>query len=281
MSVYTVAGGKGGVGKSTTVASVGLSLRAAGASVALVDADLSMANLATILGVETDRGIHQVLAGDADLADVRVETATGMTLVPGDHGLRMVAEADPAKMRAVIDPLAETHDVVLVDTGAGLDHETLVTTGLADGTVVTTTPRREAIADVAKTVEFVEHAEADVLGAVVTRVRPETDPAAIAADLGVPLLGVIPEQSTVDTAPLTEGAAGAAYEQLTASLTAEGPRDDLEVAAPAAVEWRAAGDDGAAESASEAATAVADGGPTPDEEDPETGVLGTLRSLFT
>jgi len=293
MGVYTIAGGKGGVGKSTTVASIGITLAEVGEAVALVDADLSMANLATIMGVEADRGIHQVLAGEAALDDVTVETERGITLVPGDHGLDLVREADPANMREVIEPLAADHDVVLVDTGAGLDHETLVATGLADGTVLTTTPRREAVADVAKTAEFVEHADAEVLGAVVTRATAETDPAAVAETLGVPLLGVVPEGATGDAEPITEGEAGLAYESLTATLSTECD-EGADVAAPAAVDWTPAvteagpAETGAGTDAETAptptGTAVAtDGGAARPEERTDAdagGLFATIRSLF-
>ena len=218
MGVYTIAGGKGGVGKTTTVASIAVALHDAGERVALVDADLSMANLAAIVDVEHGEGIHQVLAGDAALADVSVEIEDGLTVVPGDHGLDLVSEADPANLKNVVAPLAESHDVVLVDTGAGLDHETLVATGLADGVLLATTPHRESIADTTKTAEFVEHADATLLGAVVTRAEPDTDLAGVAQRLEMPLFGVIPEDPTLATRPAVDGKAGLAYESLTAAL---------------------------------------------------------------
>jgi len=58
MGVYTIAGGKGGVGKSTTTASLGVALHEAGYDVALVDADLALPNLAEVLGEPNESGIH-------------------------------------------------------------------------------------------------------------------------------------------------------------------------------------------------------------------------------
>ena len=235
MGVYTIAGGKGGVGKTTTVASIAVALHDAGESVALIDADLSMANLAAMIDVEHGAGIHQVLAGDADLADVTLEIEDGLTIVPGDHGLDLVSEADPANLREVVTPLAERHDVVLVDTGAGLDHETLVATGLADGVLLTTTQHTESIADTKKTAEFVEHANAKVLGAVLTRTEPDTDLASVADELDMPLFGAIPEDPTLETDPAIDGEAGLAYESLAASLLSH-CRGKSPVPAPAAID---------------------------------------------
>ena len=218
MGVYTIAGGKGGVGKSTTTASLGVALHEAGYDVALVDADLALPNLAEVLGEANESGIHSVLAGEAAIDDVLRAVEDGPDLVGGVQTIEHFEQADPANLRAVIDPLDDEYDVVLVDTGAGLSHEALVATGLADGTVLVTTPAEESVDNVAKTAEFVDHAEATILGAVVTRTTADTDLGDIAERLGVPLLGAVPEDAAVDVAPATSGPAGDAYRSLASTL---------------------------------------------------------------
>ena len=238
MGVYTIAGGKGGVGKSTTTASLGIALYDAGFDVALVDADLSMANLGELLGVDSEQGVHHVLTGRASVQEAVVELSAGLYLIPGDQSLGFVGEADPANLRDVVAPLAEAVDVVLVDTGAGLGHETLVAAGLADGVLVVSTPVEAAVDDVSRTVEFVDHADATVLGAVVTRTNDRTDFGRIADDLGAPVLGAIPEDPAVGTDPATTGPAGAAYRRLAAALVAQCQEEAGTVSAPASVEWQ-------------------------------------------
>jgi len=144
----------------------------------------------------------------------------------------------------VIAPLEAAYDVVFVDTGAGLGHEALVATGLADGTVLVTTPDDAAVCDVAKTAEFVDDGDATVLGAVVTRTGAETDLGAIAERLGVPLLGAIPEDSTVGTEPATTGDAGRAYRSLAATLlTATDDAPGVGLDAPAGLQLTTGGDE--------------------------------------
>jgi len=161
-------------------------LHEAGYDVALVDADLALPNLAEVLGEPNESGIHSVLAGEAAVDDVLRTVEDGPDLVGGGQTIEHFEQADPANLRAVIDPLDDEYDVVLVDTGAGLSHEALVATGLADGTVLVTTPAEESVDNVAKTAEFVDHAEATILGAVVTRTTADTDLGDIAERLGVP-----------------------------------------------------------------------------------------------
>ncbi|SFR88440.1 septum site-determining protein MinD [Halomicrobium zhouii] len=239
MGVYTIAGGKGGVGKSTTTASLGVALHDAGFDVVLVDADLALPNLAEVLGEPTESGIHSVLAGEVVVDDVLVAVDDGPDLVAGGQTIEHFEQADPANLQAVVDPLDDEYDVVLVDTGAGLSHEALVATGLADGTVLVTTPHEEAVDNVAKTAEFVDHAEATVLGAVVTRTTADTDLGDVAGRLGVPLLGAVPEDAAVDAAPATTGPAGDAYRSLASTLVTchDGWEDSEEgaVDAPASV----------------------------------------------
>lgn len=237
MGVYAIAGGKGGVGKSTTTASLGIALYDAGFDVALVDADLSMPNLGNLFDVERAAGVHHVLADRASVRDVLVEVWDGLYVVPGDESVDLVRAADPSNLPRVTRPLADAVDVVLLDTGAGLGHETLVATGLADVALPVTTPEEAALADVAKTVEFVAHADATVPGAVVTRTDEETAVGDVAARLGVPILGAIPDDPSVETDPATTGPAGAAYRRLAATLTAGPGPDDGSVHAPAAVHW--------------------------------------------
>lgn len=238
MGVYTIAGGKGGVGKSTTTASLGIALYDAGFDVALVDADLAMANLADVFGVEADQGVHQVLAGEASVQDVLVEVSAGFYLVPGAKTLGSLGDSDAANLQEVVAPLAGSVDVVLVDTGAGLGHETLVAAGLADGVVVVSTPTEAALDDVARTVEFVDHADADVLGSVITRVDNGTDVGAVSDRLDVPVLGTVPADPTIGTDPVTTGDAGAAYRRLAATVVEVSGETAATVRAPASVAWR-------------------------------------------
>ncbi len=259
MGVYTIAGGKGGVGKSTTAASLGVALYDAGFDVALVDADLAMANLAELFDVDAERGVHHVLAGEASVRDVLVERSEGFYLVPGGRSIDLFGDADAANLRDVVAPLADAVDVVLVDTGAGLGHETLVAAGLADATLVVSTPAGEARADVARTVEFVDHADATVIGAVVTRTGEGTDLGAVAADLAVPVLSAVPEDDSVGTEPVTTGRAGVAYRRLAATLLAAEGADSGDVPAPASCYWSPSPDAGDERAETDQAEADASG----------------------
>jgi septum site-determining protein MinD len=221
--VCTIAGGKGGVGKTTTAINIATVLEEGGYDTVVVDADLGMANLGEMLRVEFDVSIHDVLAGNSTVSAALTDAPGGITVIPGKQSLEAFAEADPAKLRKVLSTLRNTYDAVLVDTGAGLSHETTVPLGLADGVLLVTTPDEVAVSDTVKTAELADRVDGTVIGALVTRVTRDTDVPGIADQLPCPLLGVIPADiEAAGREPLViespDSHAADAYRQLTRSL---------------------------------------------------------------
>lgn len=228
--VYAVASGKGGVGKTTTVVNLGVMIRSGGFTVAVVDGDLAMPNLATLLGVDPSVTIHHVLAGEAPIEDAVVEAGEGFTVIGGSDDLDEFAAADPSELGDVIAALAETHDYVLVDTSAGLSYEGVLPLGIVDGIILVTTPEETAVSDTAKTREFATTIDGRIEGVIVTRVDADTDPEAVARELETDLLGVIPEDdavtsSTASHEPLLShapaSAAAAAFRDVAGRITGE------------------------------------------------------------
>jgi len=184
-TVYGIAGGKGGVGKTTTAINLGVALSQRGYQVGLVDADLAMTNLGQRVGLDHEPGVHEVLAGEASLREALVEGPNGMAVLMGARDLESYANADPDRLRKVIRMVRVPFDVVLVDTGPGVSKETHVTHEEADGTIVVTTASEVATTDAERTARFTERADCPVTSLVVQRVGGDDEAAAVAERLGV------------------------------------------------------------------------------------------------
>jgi len=210
----TIAGGKGGCGKTTTVINAAYGLSELGFDVVMVDADLAMPNLHTILGTSHTPTIHDVLSGSEPLESA-VDTGSEVAAVYGDPSLDRYTEADPAELRTVSKRLQTAFDVIVLDTGSGVKHETMVPCGLADDVVLVTTPKDRGVADTNRTKEMAEHVDGRIPGVVVTRADDGTG-RDIAGKLDVDLLAAIPDESdVVGTEPVVtespESGAATAY----------------------------------------------------------------------
>lgn len=123
VKVITVTGGKGGVGKSNICANLAVALSMIGRRVMLLDADLGLANVDVMLGLQPHYNLADVVRGERSLQDVVVYGPAGVMVVPGASGLSDMANLTPAHHAGIIHAFSELTmdlDTLLVDTAAGI-----------------------------------------------------------------------------------------------------------------------------------------------------------------
>lgn len=138
MQVIAITGGKGGVGKTNIAVNLGVSLSREGLDVVLFDADLGLANVDVVLGMSVTHTLADVIAGRQELADVVVRGPEGLRIVPAASGVATLAELSQETQNNLVRSFSEQvdpPDVLIVDTGAGID-KTVQTFASACKTVV-------------------------------------------------------------------------------------------------------------------------------------------------
>ncbi len=128
VQVIAVASGKGGVGKTNISVNLSVALAQFGRQVMLMDADLGLANVDVLLGLQPRYNLSQVLLGRMGLEDILVEGPAGISIVPAASGIARMADLAPAEHIGIIRAFSELDrpiDVLIVDTAAGL-HESVL-----------------------------------------------------------------------------------------------------------------------------------------------------------
>jgi septum site-determining protein MinD len=212
--ILAVAGGKGGVGKSTVAFSL-----AAATDAVLVDADLGMADLPTGRGPD----LHDVLAGRAG----PTEAVRGgpVHLVPCGRTLTGARAADVTRLAETVESLAGEFGDVLLDCPAGLSADAGVPLAVADACLLVASPRRFALADAIRTRELARELDAGLVSVALNRTGDDPPVGAVRRALGAPVVAV-PEadalrRSVADRTPVgpdDPSPAGGAVGDLVAAL---------------------------------------------------------------
>ncbi len=145
-----IGGGKGGVGKTTFAANLGLALSARGHRVLLVDLDFGLANLDVALGLQPGRRIDEALSGAIGFAQCIQAVERGLDLLPaasGDKDLALGCSERRGRIRRALIDLSMDYDLVIGDSAAGIGPDVLEFSCLADVCLLVTTPDPAAIAD--------------------------------------------------------------------------------------------------------------------------------------
>lgn len=206
-TAITVTSGKGGVGKSTTVASVGVGLASLGKKVCLIDTDIGLRKLDLMLGVE-NRIVYDlvdVIEGACKLqqALVRHKQYTDLALIPAAQ-TRYKEEVTPAQVKEVVDRLREHFDYILIDSPAGIEGGFRNAIAPADRAILVVNPEIPSVRDSDRVVGLLEAAELRELDLIVNRVQPEMvgegdmlSVERVQNHLAIHLLGVVPEDKRI------------------------------------------------------------------------------------
>jgi flagellar biosynthesis protein FlhG len=121
--VIAVASGKGGVGKTNLSVNLGIAFCKLGRKVALLDADMGLANVDILLGLHPEFNLTHVLSGEKTLDEIVVEGPQGLKVIPASSGVQHMAEMGTLEQAGIINAFSEFQeeiDLLLVDTAAGI-----------------------------------------------------------------------------------------------------------------------------------------------------------------
>lgn len=190
---------KGGVGKTTTAANLGLSLsNNSKEDILIVDANLSAPNLGLHFGELNPKvTIHDVLAGELTINDA-IMKCQGVQALFGS--IAYGEDIHLVDLREMLLPIKNRYNAIIVDSAPGIGSEVVAAMKACDKIIIVTTPDVPTIASTLKTFRAAERYKVPILGTVVNKVRgePHEIPTSeVKKALGWPIISVVPEHRKV------------------------------------------------------------------------------------
>jgi septum site-determining protein MinD len=205
--VITITSGKGGVGKTTATANLGVALAMLGRRVVAVDADIGLRNLDVVMGLE-NRIVYDLVdavEGHCRLrqALIRDKRLSELFLLPAAQ-TRDKTAVSPEQMIELCDQLRPDFDFVLIDSPAGIERGYRNAVAPADRIIIITTPEVSAVRDADRIVGLVEAGEKARPLLVINRLNLDMvrrgqmlSTEDVVELLAIDLLGIIPEDKEV------------------------------------------------------------------------------------
>ncbi len=148
--VITITSGKGGVGKTNVAVNLAVASQRLGRKVLVFDADLGLANIDIIFGLDPKYSIEDIKAGKKELSQVIVKGPEGVDIIPassGIHELTNLTEGQKINLLNEFDILNKVYDMLLIDTGAGISSNVIYFNLAAEERVVVVTPEPTSVTD--------------------------------------------------------------------------------------------------------------------------------------
>lgn len=149
--LITITSGKGGVGKSTFTANIAFLLSQRGFKVAVVDADIGLANMQVLFDIKPQVTLFDYIEGYKTLDEIVIPTEyNNLHLIAGKSGYEYSNHSNSFIFSRVVQDLIKLNDfdIILVDTGAGLNDYVKEFLSISDNILAITTTDPSALTDV-------------------------------------------------------------------------------------------------------------------------------------
>ncbi len=205
--VITITSGKGGVGKTTATANLGISLASLGKKVVVIDADIGLRNLDVIMGLE-NRIVYDLVdivegRSKARQAMIKHKKFDQLFLIPAAQTRDKMA-VSPEDMVKLTKTLREDFDYILIDSPAGIERGFRNAIEPADEVLVVTNPEVSAVRDADRIIGLIEAADKGPGQLIINRLKYDLVQKGemLSSDdvydiLGLSIVGIIPEDELV------------------------------------------------------------------------------------
>jgi len=202
-----ITSGKGGVGKTTVTANLGIALANLGARVAMIDVDFGLNNLDVVMGLEkqTTYDMLDVLEGRCRIKQALIpdKTRKNLYVLPSGN-VSCSLGITGQQIKLLLEGVSSEFDYVLIDCPAGIDVGFHRAVSSADEAIIVATPSITSLRDADKIITVLKSYKLNSMGVVINRARGDLimsdkmiTPNDISRLLKTEVIGVLPEEDIV------------------------------------------------------------------------------------
>lgn len=237
--IIVITSGKGGVGKTTTTANIGVGLAIRGNRVALIDTDTGLRNLDLLLGLENRimYDLVDVTSGRVPYkkALVRHKKYETLYLLPTSQ-IRDKSSVNPEQLVSLCEEMKKEFEYIIIDCPAGIEQGFKTAIAAADQAIVVTMPEISAVRDADKIIGELGRADKQNIKLIVNRMRYQMSEKGdmlgiedINEILSIECIGIVPDDEAVITSTnkgdpainMEKSIAGQAYRNIVGRICGE------------------------------------------------------------
>lgn len=147
--IITVTSGKGGVGKTNLSVNLALQLSRMGHRTCLFDADLGLANINILMGLQPEYDLKDVIKDGKGLQEIMIRDWEGIDILPGSSGVEEIANLEADQIEGLIKAFAEmvVYDFLIFDSSAGISRNVISFCLASLEVVIVVTPEPTSLTD--------------------------------------------------------------------------------------------------------------------------------------
>ncbi|MFH8086766.1 MAG: cell division ATPase MinD [Candidatus Aenigmatarchaeota archaeon] len=200
--VIGIVSGKGGVGKTTLTANLGVSLaHFFNKNVTVIDCNITTSHLSLYLGIHfCPTSLNKVLRNEISIEEALYKHYSGANIIPASLSWKDLEGVDVIQIKDSIKKLFDKTDIILLDAAPGLGREALAAMKACDEVIFVTMPYVPCVMDVIRCLEVVNEIGVKPLGIVLNMVgneRYEMKKKEVEQLTGLPVIASIPSDKNV------------------------------------------------------------------------------------
>ena len=202
VKIINICSGKGGVGKTTISANLGLAMQSFGKRVAVVDCNFTTSHLSLLFGLYSyPKSLNHFLRNECTMDEATFTHVSGLKIVPASLDLNDIINVDAENLKAIINQYFSNYDAVILDSAPGMGKEAMIALKASDEVIFVANPHITSIVDVGRINQLVKSmGYPKPVGIILNRVKGkgyEVSHKDIWHFAELPIIGTVPEDDKV------------------------------------------------------------------------------------